>query len=285
VSAPEVGTPAPGSNPGGVHGLVHAQRAVRLPRPGRVAVRRLGALVLVAVLLAAGYAWLRDSSLVRVRDVVVTGVSSSQEARVREALRATATDMTTLHVREDELRAAVAPYTSVASLRIETRFPHGISIEVVERRPAGVVQAGGQRVPVSAGGLLLRGVRPEAGLPVVRIDTLPVGARLTDRRARAAVAILAGAPGAMAGRLERARSSDQGLVVELRDGPDVIFGSAARVRAKWAAATRVLADSESRGGTYVDVRVPEWTAVGGVGPVDPTDQGVPAPGDQTNPLP
>ena len=47
--------------------------------------------------------WLRDSSLVRVRDVTVTGVTSSQEARVREALRRSALQMTTLHVHEDDL--------------------------------------------------------------------------------------------------------------------------------------------------------------------------------------
>jgi cell division protein FtsQ len=268
-----------------VHGLAHPTRAIRLPRLGRVAARRLVASLVVLAVLGAGYAWLRDSSLVRVRDVVVTGVSSSQEARVREALRSAAMDMTTLHVREDRLRAAVAPYTSVARLRVEADFPRGLSIEVVEHRPAGVVLAGGQRVPVSAGGLLLRGVRPDAGLPVVRVDALPAGGRLTDRGSRAAVAILAGAPAALAARIERARTSERGLLVELRDGPDVIFGSAARVRAKWAAATRVLADSRAKGGTYVDVRVPEWTAVGGVGAVDQEDPGVPAPDETANPLP
>ena len=275
----------PRSNPKAVHGLVEPFRALRLPRPGRVAVRRVAALAIVLVVLGAAYAWLRDSSLVRVRDVVVTGVSSSQEARVREALRTAALDMTTLHVREERLREAVAPYTSVADLRIETRLPRGISIEVVEHRPAGVVAAGGQRVPVSAGGLLLRGVRPEAGMPVVRLDTIPAGARLTDRRSRAAVAVLAGAPAGLADRIERARSSSRGLLVELRDGPDLVFGSDARLRAKWAAATRVLADSRAQGGTYIDVREPEWTAVGGVGAVENTDTGVPAPGETGNPLP
>jgi cell division protein FtsQ len=53
-------------------------------------------------------------------------------------------------------------------------------------------------------------------------------------------------------------------VVELRDGPELIFGSAHRVRAKWIAATRVLADPESAGATYIDVTLPGRPAAGGL---------------------
>ena len=38
--------------------------------------------------------------------------------------------MTTLHVREDALRAAVAPFSSVADLRVHPDFPHEMRIEV-----------------------------------------------------------------------------------------------------------------------------------------------------------
>ena len=55
---------------------------------------------------AAG-SWLRDSSLVEVRDVFVTGVSSSEEPADPRGAQDAALDMTTLHVREDALRAAV----------------------------------------------------------------------------------------------------------------------------------------------------------------------------------
>jgi hypothetical protein len=51
--------------------------------------------------------------------VTITGVSSSQEARVRDALRRAALDMTTLHVRRDDLKAAVA------SLRRSATFAPG----------------------------------------------------------------------------------------------------------------------------------------------------------------
>ena len=55
-----------------------------------------------------------------------------------------------------------------------------------------------------------------------------------------------------------------GIVVELRDGPELIFGDATRVRAKWVAATRVLADPDSEGATYIDVRLPGRPAAGGL---------------------
>lgn len=251
-------------------------RSRRLARTSQRGVRRLCAVAFLLLLAGAGFLGLRDSELVAVRDVTVTGVSSSQEARVRRALRSAALGMTTLHVRKDELREAVAPYASVADLHTDAEFPNGLSIEVVERVPAALLIAGGQEIPVSAGGLLLRGVEPDDATPVVQVGELPVGSRLKDRRARAAVTVLAGAPPELRGRLERATMGGRGLQLELRDGPDLIFGSQSRVAAKWAAASRVLSESGAKGATYLDLRLPEWTAAGGLGPVEtPTPQAEP----------
>jgi cell division protein FtsQ len=60
------------------------------------------------------------------------------------------------------------------------------------------------------------------------------------------------------------RRGDDGYVAELRDGPELIFGPAIQLRAKWAAAARVLADLEARGASYVDLRIPDRPAVGGL---------------------
>ena len=62
----------------------------------------------VVALAGGGWMWLRDSSFVAVRDVQVTGVTASDGERVRAALQSAAQEMTTLHVREDALRQAVA---------------------------------------------------------------------------------------------------------------------------------------------------------------------------------
>jgi cell division protein FtsQ len=58
-----------------------------------------------------------------------------------------------------------------------------------------------------------------------------------------------------------------GLTLELRDGPKLVFGDLRGLEAKWAAASRVLADPGSEGATYVDVRVPERPAAGGLAPM------------------
>ena len=85
------------------------------------------------------------------------------------------------------------------------------------------------------------------------------------------------APPALLGRVKAIKRSDRGLVAELRKGPDIVLGSQARLRAKWAAAAAVLADSESQGAEYVDVRLPERPVAGGL-PGAPTDRGAGGPG-------
>ena len=63
-----------------------------------------------------------------------------------------AKDMTTLHVRGDQLRSVVAPYPVVKDLRVSTDFPHGLKITVVENTPVAVVTADGAKTPVSGDG-------------------------------------------------------------------------------------------------------------------------------------
>ena len=70
--------------------------------------------------------------------------------------------------------------------------------------------------------------------------------------------------------------------MQMRDGPELIFGDATRARAKWIAATRVLADPEAEGASYIDVRLPGRPAAGGlpagtVAPVAPAGMADTAP--------
>jgi cell division protein FtsQ len=65
-------------------------------------------------------------------------------------------------------------------------------------------------------------------------------------------------------RGRRAYLGERGLTLTMRDGPSLYFGTTADLRAKWAAAARVLADPTAEGARYVDVRVPERPAAGGL---------------------
>ncbi len=238
---------------------------LRLPR---VPPRALLALVLAAGLLAGGWLWLRDAPLVQVDDVTVIGVSSSDEGRIKAALTDEARQMTTLHVRNDVLRRAVAEFPSVASLRTKADFPHGLTIEVVEHEPVAVLEG---NVPATGGGHLLRGLRTR-DLPSIAVKADAGGDRVTDARTLGALAIAAAAPPELRERAERIFSGRRGLEVVLSEGPRLIFGGRGDARAKWAAAARVLSEPSAQGALYLDLRVRGRVAAGGVGPVDPAEE-------------
>jgi cell division protein FtsQ len=216
----------------------------------------------VALVLAVGYRfWLRDSSLVAVDKVEVTGLTTKDAPRVRAALASAAHSMTTLHVRRDVLDQAIAAYPVVKALEVHPDFPHGLAIRVIEYRPAAIAAG----LPVAGDGTILRGIPVEGSLPKIEVRGGTHGNRLTDPTALHAARIAGTAPAELRPKLEliEMRSQD-GLVVQMRDGPELIFGDARRVRAKWIAATRVLADPEAEGASYIDVRLPGRPAAGGL---------------------
>ena len=248
----------------------------------RLPPRALVAGLLTVALAAGGWLWLRDSSLVAVEDVTITGLASSERHAVRQALEAAAADMTTLHVREDALRTAVAPFSSVARIRAKADFPHRLTITVLEHAPVAALQTGAARLPVSGSGLVLRGVRAPARLPVVTVPHLPAGSQVDERRPLLALRALAAAPEILRSRVARVWFGPRGLTLDLRNGPPLVFGDDDLAAAKWAAAARVLADPSAAGATYLDVRVPGRVGAGGLGPVvDETAAKVP----ETNPQP
>jgi cell division protein FtsQ len=249
-----------------MHRAAAMPRVRTLPRPSRAVV---WAVALLALVIAGGL-WLRDSSLVAVNRVTVTGLTGPQAAKITSQLEAAARDMTTLHVRGDQLRAVTEPYPVVKDVRVSTDFPHGLRIEVVENTPVAAISVNGFRTPVSADGRIIRGAS-QSDLPIVPLKVAPTGATVADGTARHAIAALAAAPEALRARVTRASTTpDGGLTLQLRDGPDLRFGGADRLAAKWAAAAAVLSSGQSAGATYLDLRYPERPAAGGL--EDPTTQ-------------
>jgi cell division protein FtsQ len=218
------------------------------------------------LLLAAGYQfWLRDSTFVAVERVTVTGLSTSDAERVQVALSAAGRTMTTLNVDHEALERAVAGFPVVRELEVTTDFPHGLQIHVVEQVPAAIAVGDGGRVPVAGDGTILHGLPVEGRLPTVEVDGAFGVERLRSRSALDAAAVAGAAPAALRSRIATVDDQkDEGLLAELREGPELIFGDATRLRAKWAAAARVLADLEASGASYVDVRIPGRPAVGGL---------------------
>ncbi len=229
--------------------------------------RGFAAVVVLAAVLVGGWMWLRDSSLARVRQVHVTGATTSERTDIEAALDTAAREMSTLHVRRKVLDDAVASYPSVAGLRVQSDFPHKLTIEVLEHRPVAALDIDGRRVPVSGGGIVLTGVRADNDLPSIRGNVTPPDGRVTDGRTRAALAVAAAAPQTMLARSDRFSWGDNGLTLALKDGPPLVFGTPDDAPSKWAAAARVLAEPSAAGATYLDLRIVGRVAAGGVGPV------------------
>ncbi len=238
----------------------HALPALGRPRP-----RTLLAAAAALVLLLAGWFWLRDSSLAAVRNVEVSGVVGPQGARIREALGQAARSMTTLHVRLGALDSAAAPFSLVKRIEVSTSFPHTMRIHVVTNVAVGAIVVGGRRIAVTSDGTLLRDVAAPAGLPQIPVRTTPGGARLTEPDAVAAVEALAAAPAALRGHVQGVQTTpDRGLTIQLANGPLLVFGSAERLAAKWAAAAAVLADPQAAGASSIDVTAPARPAAAGL---------------------
>jgi cell division protein FtsQ len=243
-----------------------ALRGLQLPALSARLKRRSLAVVALCLLLAATYQfWFRDSWLVAVNRVTVSGLTTEDAPRVRAALTAAARSMTTLHVDRDDLERVVKAYPIVKSLELSPDFPYTLRIRVVEHHPAAIAVTDGGRVAVAADGTVLAGLAGEGRLPTITAEGTIQGERLADPAALAAARVAGAAPAALHRRVERVRMrKDDGIVVLLRDGPELIFGDATHTRAKWTAAARVLADRTAAGATYIDLRLPGRPAAGGL---------------------
>jgi cell division protein FtsQ len=231
---------------------------------GKVLRRRLVAVAAIAAILIGGYlVFFRNSSLFAIDEVEVSGLTANRE-RITAALVPAAEDMTTLHVREEDLRKAVAGFPTVATLTTDTDFPHRLKITVTERLPVATAQVEGEQTPVSADGYLLTGVDFDPKeLPALEADS-PVNGRLGPE-GTAQAAILGAAPDELRARLtDSAWDLERGgVVVDLEGAPELRFGESDRASDKWEAAVTVLAGPELGSPGYVDVSVPTRPVSGG----------------------
>jgi cell division protein FtsQ len=152
--------------------------------------------------------------------------------------------------------AAVAPYTVVKDLRVQTQFPHGLRIDVIERLPVAALDIGGQRVPVAGNGTVVRGLPAPANVPTLPISRLPTATGVTDRTTLIELAVLDAAPPLLRARVAQIGDGPRGLTITLHNGPRLFFGDTSLLHAKWDAAARVIAEPGAHGATYIDVRLP-----------------------------
>jgi cell division protein FtsQ len=213
--------------------------------------------LVIAALAWLGWTWLRDSSLVRVDEVQVSGLTTRDAPAIRRTLRQAAMRMTTLNYSEEELRRAVEPFPAVESVSADSELPHKLVIRVREHRPvAALVSGDARRVAVASDGTLLPQER-DTGLPAVKVDAIPDGGRLGKGAQAVLVRVVARAPEELRPLLQRAYRARDGVRVAVEGGPTLRFGAPIRLAAKWAAAARVLADTPAAGAEFLDLRIPE----------------------------
>jgi cell division protein FtsQ len=238
-------------------------RSRPIPR-GAVIRRRVLAAAVVLLVLYGGYMfWFRDLSWFAIHGVTIKGATTN-EREIKAAVENASGDMTTLHIKDDELRNAVARFPTVASVGASTSFPHGLTVTITERLPVAFVRIRGQETAVSADGYLLAGADFDAkALP--RIEGAGAhGARL-DEDAAAQAAILGSTPEPLKNRIT-ASSWDEdrgGVVVDLKNGPEIRFGDGSAAQEKWQAAVTVLSSDERGTPSYLDVSVPDRPVSGG----------------------
>ena len=247
------------------------ERGFAVPRllPRRLRSLHTLLLVLALVLVAwLGWTWYRSSSFVKVEQVTVTGLSGPDVPQIRGALSSAALEMTTLNVGIAKLEAAVSQYGYVQGLTVTRAGAHRLQIHVVEQVPVALVQVGGQTQVADADGRLLASSITHGTLPTVALKTAPDGEAITAPGARAAIAVLAAAPYALLSRVASATSSGtRGVIVQMRNGPQIYFGPTAQLAQKWSAAVAVLQNKGSVGASYIDVSAPLRPVAGaGVSP-------------------
>jgi cell division protein FtsQ len=237
-----------------------------IARHRRLRVASLAMLVALP-LFAGGWLALRKSSFVAVEHVHVGGLEGPQAQAIEAALDGAASHMSTLAVNPAALRAAVASFPVVKSVRAIPSFPHGLRIEVSEQLPVAALTIAGQRTAVAADGVVLGPGLITGSLPALSEGQgiVPqVGRHVQGASLLAELAILGAEPRPLARFDARVftGSKGEGLTVAMRNGLLVYFGDATRPHAKWLSLARVLADPSSAGATYIDVRVPERPAAG-----------------------
>ena len=224
--------------------------------------RRVGVILALLFLLLAGYMlWFRDSSFVQIETVEVTGAEGAPE--VAADLTTAAGDMSTLHVDRNALLASVADDPAVLSLTTDVDFPHGLTIAVDLRQPAGYVDADGGAVVSADGVILASGLEQPEDLPLIDADSSTLAQSKVEGSAATSARVLGSAPPELMPLVESAAiDSDGSPVVILDGGIELRFGTPSQADLKWRAAATVLADSGVDVASYIDLSVPSRPVLG-----------------------
>lgn len=256
-----LGTPGP--KPTGVgKRIAGAKRDERERRQQAIARRRVllvAALAVVLGIVVWGLFALWRAPIFPVQRVVVTGSSRLSTESVRK-LAAVPEDATLIRADLGRIEERLLTSPWIAEATVARQFPDTLAIEVVERTPSAVIDAGGTKLWLadSTGRWLgPLGSQDATGLVTVRdIEGLApqAGERTRSPEARNALAVIAGLSAEMRQMLKTvsAPSVDKTALITTSD-VQIIVGNAEDIAKKDIVARKILATEN--GVVYVNVRV------------------------------
>ncbi|MEU9038950.1 FtsQ-type POTRA domain-containing protein [Streptomyces sp. NPDC048352] len=264
-----------GGKGGGPSGAPQRPKSPKPPKgsgprgPGGAVARRVPVLLALAAaaLLAGGVTWaLYGSSWLRVEKVTASGTDVLTPEQVLAAA-AVPVGAPLVGVDTDEIAARVrGRLPRIDSVEVVRSWPHGIALEVTERKAVLLIKKGAEFVEVDASGVRFDTVRQApAHVPVLELAAAgsPSARRFDgERLLREAVAIAGSLPEAVAKETSQVtvRSYDS-VVLHLTKGRTVVWGSGELGEAKGRALTALLKASPKA--DHFDVSVPTAPAVSG----------------------
>jgi cell division protein FtsQ len=231
------------------------RRRAPAPRDATHRRRRLAVVVGVVTVLAT-VAWgVSVSPLLDVDHVHLRGLHHLTAAEVERAGGIHPGDaMVWLDPSRAERAIEALPYVRQATVSRE--WPDTVRVTVHERRPVAWVDgASGKQVVDATGRVVETVAEPPAGLPqLLGVQMVTgVGGTVAPRDASPSAAGLAGL---VAWGTASVETTDHGVVLHLRTGPEVRLGPPTQVAIKVRAALAVLQASAGTAVHYVDVSVP-----------------------------
>lgn len=224
-------------------------------RRWRARLRRLRPLLYgvgLVALVGTGVWLLWFSSVLETRGVEVTGNGTLSAARVEKAARVPLGEPL-VGVDLDAIEQRVEAIASVRSASVSRSWPHTIQIDVVERVPVAVVSRGVGLQAVDVDGYLFGSYASEPkDLPVIR--TAPDVRREALAEAAAVIGSLRADISAKVRHVD-VQTIDQ-IVLRLKDGRRVMWGSADDAAQKAEVLEALLRQPATKNVSEIDVRVP-----------------------------
>lgn len=222
------------------------------------------------LLLAVSWLLVRNSTLVEVREVRVVGLDGYYDRAARKSVTTEARGMTTMNVDESRLEFAAGEFVDVADVTVDRDYPHGLTIILSVRHPVAAAKIGDRVYAVTGAGLVLQNAKSLSTLPNITVEGVVNDGRIVDPKALESLKLLGVAPDVLLRRVKSLKWGRTGLTLVLDKGVRLIFGNAKNATEKWRAAAAALAAPAAKGAKYIDLRVAERPAIGGLGPAPVT---------------